>query len=168
MKSKTKALLVAPVLVISLTLALLIIPNSGTPSSGTQKTRLVLAAAGAAQWPYTHISTVRLRCPDYQVALFYGTGETVYAEVGDNISEVRVSVNISTDYAISTSEAMANTKVHVTISHPTQGTIYTGWLDAIEAALWAEFYNVSYSKTFSTHTLVLGTYTITTIYQVYA
>jgi len=162
-KSKTKALLLVPVLVISLSLALLMIPGPGT-----KDTRLVLSAAAAAQWPNTEISTVRIRSSTYQVAMFYGTGETVYTEVGENIAEVRVAVNIANTYASSTSEAMAYTKVHVTISHPTQGTIFTGYLDAIEASPWADFYNVLHTKTFSEHTLVAGTYTITTIYQVYA
>lgn len=163
MKHKTKALLVAPVLVISLALALLMIP-----SPGAHDTRLILAAGAAAQWPQTEISTLRLRNPSYQVAIFYDTGETVHVEVGENIDEVRVTVNISTDYAGSEAEAMANAKVHVTISHPTQGTIFTDWLDVVEARIWTDFYQVSYETTFSQHTMVAGTYTITTIYQVYA
>lgn len=163
MKSKTKALLITPVLVISLMLALLMIP-----APGTQETRLVLAAGSAAQWPNTSISVVRLRSPTIQVAVFYATGETVYLEVGENINEMRATVLISTSYASSSAEAMANTKVHGTISHPTQGTIFTGWLDAIETGPFPDYYTVVFSKQFSTHTLVAGTYTITTIYQVYA
>lgn len=163
MKSKTKALIVAPVLVISLALALLMIP-----SPGAQNTRLVLAAGAAAQWPDTSISVVRLRSPTIQIAVFYATGETVYLEVGENISEMRATVLISTSYASSSAEAMAYTKVHGTISHPTAGTIFTGWLDAIETGPWPDYYTVVFSKTFDQHTLVAGTYTITTIYQVYA
>lgn len=189
MIAKKKALLVAPLIAIALFAAFLAFPSSGTPeprlarsvtretqvvSHGTQQTRLVLvagaagAAGAAAQWPGTHISTVRLRGPVAQVAIFYGTGETVYLEVGENIIEVRVAVNIATTYASSASEAMANTRVHVTISHPTAGTVFTGWLNEIEATPWTDFYNVSYDNTFDQHTLVAGTYTITTIYQVYA
>ena len=140
------------------------------PSPGTKDTRFVLAASAAAQWPNTDISTVRVLGGDplATVAKFYGTGETVYTEVGENISEVRVAVNIATTYANSESEAMSYTKVHVTISHPIQGTIYTGWLDVVDASPWVDFYNVTYAKAFSQHTLVAGTYTITTIYQVYA
>lgn len=166
MKPKTKALLLVPVLVISLALALLMIPNPGVP----RNTKFVFAAgaAGAAQWPDTYISTVRLRSTTEQIVIFYATGEIVYTEVGDNIAEVHAAVNIATTYASSGAEAMANTKVHVTISHPIEGTIYTGFLDVVSYSEWPGLYNVSFGDTFATHTLVAGTYTITTTYQVYA
>lgn len=161
MKPKTKALLIAPLIAMALVAALLIFP-----SSSTQETRLVLASSDG--WPNTYISVVRLRSTTIQVAVFYATGETVYLEVGENINEIRATVLISKSYASSSSEAMANTKVHGTITHPTQGTIFTDWLDAIETGPWPDYYTVVFSKQFSTHTLVAGTYTITTTYQVYA
>lgn len=161
MKSKTKALIVAPVLVISLALALLMFPSAprgarfvlANPSFPTSTTRILL---------------VKLMDDGTLIADFLATGETKYAEVGQKIDKFYASVLISLDYADSESDAMANTKVHGTISHPTAGTVFTGYLTVTEAIYWGDHYVVRFENSFSEHTLVAGTYTVTTIYQIYA
>lgn len=162
MKPKRKALLVAPVLAISLVLALLALPQIGTP-----RARFVLASPSFPTTTTCMIS-VYLYDDDNTIAFFSATGETKYAEVGRHINIFHVDVLISTDYADSISEAEEYTRVHGTISHPTAGTVFSDYLDVTEAVWFGTYYFVRFDKTFSEQTLVAGTYTVTTIYQIYA
>lgn len=165
MKTKAKALLATSVLAVSLILALLILP-----SPGADRASFVFATSFPTETTCIEKVTIYSDSPTYaeKIAGFYATGETDYAEVGQSIERIESTVRISKDYAVSEAEAKANARVYITISHPTAGTIYADNLDADIAVSAGDFYIILFTDTISSYTLVAGTYTVATLYQIYA
>jgi len=167
-KHKIKALLATSVLAISLLLALLVYP-----SSGADRANFVFAASFPTET--TRIINAGIYYGGTQMAFFTEDGQTAYAEVGQKVDNIYTTISVSDDYVGVDwfTDAIANTRVYCTLSHPTAGTIFAGYITARQLTYrpgnGAEGYILIVGfENFSEHTLIAGTYTLTTLYQIYA
>jgi len=128
----------------------------------------LVAANPGLKTAETRIDTLKLEGTGGYFAIYTDTGQTQTVEVGTNLNHGHVTVFIAKIYASTGSEAIANTKVTVTIKNPAGGTVYTGsltpWIVATERATWWE---VDYDAGIDSHNLVEGQYTVTAKYEIY-
>ena len=165
MKHKIKALLATSVLAVSLILALLVYP-----SSGADRANFVFAASFPTET--TYIANAGIYYGGTQMAFFTADGQTAYAEVGQKVDNIYTTVSLSDEYVGVDwfTDAIAYSRVYCTLSHPTAGTIFAGYITARQLTYnpYYGFITIVGFENFSEHTLIAGTYTLTTLYQIYA
>ena len=99
---------------------------------------------------------------------FSDTGETQYVDAGAVLSRIDAVVRIDNVYAATEYAAVTNTRVHVLLKDPSEDTIYDNVLPVLGPSgkldnCWYVIYNTPELG----EELVLGTYTITTTYEIY-
>ena len=169
MKPKTKALIAASVLAISLVLALLVFPSSGTPGG----VKLVMTSSGNPDFGETRISSVKIfdnSSPTQSLATFTASSQTATLEVGQVMGQTWVYVYIDDDYVGTPPDPIGNTRVYLTIKNPALSIVYENYGYPVDYSPRTGYWEVIYDYGFAPDwiTLTEGTWTITTKYELYA
>lgn len=110
-----------------------------------------------------------------QICSFTDNGTTADVDVGENVMRLQCVVYIHSDYASSAAEAIANTRIYMTVKDPSETIKYQGWLDNQAGLVNQEgdVWKVTKRDNLDTDNgasflLTEGTWTITTKYEAYA
>lgn len=109
-----------------------------------------------------------------QLCSFTENNTTSDVAVGQRVEGLQVKVYIHKDYASTSSEAIANTRMYITIEKPDTSTQWEGWIDNWaggydeQGDVWQITKRENLVDVGDNFVLTEGTWTITTKYEVYA
>lgn len=147
-----------------ISLALLALPTS-------PRTYFVLASPGNDNYGGSciyHVDINYMIDATQESVSFWGTGETQYVSEGAVLSTIQAVVYIDNAYAATEYAAVANTRIHVLLKDPSEGTVYDNVLPVVGSSgkldnRWYVVYNTPELG----EALVTGKYTVTITYEIY-